>query len=139
MQTSNKHLKNNMPAPLKLWSVVRLVDYRIQGLACEADPCWEDISADTIISTDREAMYQKARSYGGLLVSTEGVPSARQVDNYKFAVGRAKAAAIAADAGVPANAPQRPAIERGDDDGLGLPDGDFDPHKAAGRSASTVG
>lgn len=127
-----------MPAPTKLWSVIRIVDYRIQALACESDPCWEDISGDTIISKDRQSMYKKAREYGGLLVSSEGVPSARQIDNYKFAVGRAKAAAIADDAGVPANGASMPASAPDDDGGLGLPDADFDPEKAAGRSASSL-
>lgn len=128
-----------MPKPVKLWSVVRIVDYRIQALACEADPVWEDISGDTIITQDRQRMYDLARECRGLLVSSEGVPSARQIEKYRVAAGAEFARLVALQGDEATEPASKPAIERGDADELGLPAGDFDPHKAASRSAAEVG
>lgn len=64
----------------RLWCVVRIVDYRLQALAPsdpaepEADQEWSDLGSDTTISADREAVFQLARSNGGLLMSVNGLP-----------------------------------------------------------------
>lgn len=70
----------------RLWIVTRIVDYRLQALADESDPCWEELSGDSIISEDRDAMFQLARRYQGLLCSADGVPSPRQSRKFADAI-----------------------------------------------------
>ena len=69
----------------KLWLCIRIVDYRLQALA-PADPaapvddlCWTDIGPDSLVSEDRESVYQLAREHGGLLVAAAGMPNAARL------------------------------------------------------------
>lgn len=59
---------------------IKIVDYRVRALAGDsaATAEWEDLSDATLISTDREAIFQLARKHGGLLCSADGVPGVRQ-------------------------------------------------------------
>lgn len=64
----------------KLWLCIRIVDYRLQALA-PANPempvddlDWSDIGPDSLVSDDRESVYQLAREHGGLLVAAAGLP-----------------------------------------------------------------
>lgn len=65
----------------RVWCVVRVVDYRFQALSPSdpADPTsgedWSDLGADTLLSCEREDMFQLARLHGGLLMSAHGLPS----------------------------------------------------------------
>jgi hypothetical protein len=69
----------------RLWIVIRAQDYRLTALADPLNPCWEEVSGDTIISEDRESMFQLARQFGGLLCSADGLPSPRQADRFRAA------------------------------------------------------
>jgi hypothetical protein len=75
--------KPNRPA--KLWCVVRMVDYRMQGLSPEdpedktGEQEWCEIGGETTISSDREAMFQLARRHQGLLMSVDGMPPVSKV------------------------------------------------------------
>lgn len=75
----------------RLWCCVRIVDYRLQGLAPsdpedkEGDQDWCDIGGDTAISADREAVFQLARAHGGLLMSCNGLPSSGRMAAFQAA------------------------------------------------------
>jgi hypothetical protein len=65
----------------RAWCVVRIVDYRMQALAQASDDPdnhdleWCDIGGDTVVSCDRESMFQAARRHQGLLMTANGLPS----------------------------------------------------------------
>ncbi len=78
----------------RLYSAIRIVDGRIQGL-CSSDPedvnsepAWADWGAETIIWEDREDAYQTARANQGLLVSVDGLPIASRLLAYQAKVRR---------------------------------------------------
>lgn len=64
-----------------LFIIARIVDYRFQALAADepSDPLagFEDMGAATLVSSEREEMFQAARKHGGLLLNASGVPSPR--------------------------------------------------------------
>lgn len=71
------------------WIVIRINDYRIEAL--ELSPLKNEefgpFSAHTIVSTDREAMYRRARTSGGLICKATGVPSIRAIAEFSQAQG----------------------------------------------------
>ncbi len=79
-KTTNEETAAKPERRKRYWLAVRIVDYRLQALAPEdpADPegemDWCDIGADTMVSSDREAVYQLARTHSGLLLSMDGLP-----------------------------------------------------------------
>ena len=104
---ANKHTQIHMAAPKRYWTVIRAVDYRLQALADIDNPCWEELSADTIVTDDREAAFQLARKYQGLLCSADGLPSPRQSQRFAAVVAALRDEHAAAGAGQPANAAEQ--------------------------------
>lgn len=78
--------KSNMSKKQNPFIVVRIVDYRLQALAGTLEERellgWEDVGEETLISVDRESMFQLARDHKGLLMSANGLPSARRMQGY---------------------------------------------------------
>ena len=78
--TSTPHKKRP-----RVWLCARIVDYRFQALAREdeADPssdhCWTDVGPDTVVSEDREMVFQLGRAHGGLLLAVDGLPNATRI------------------------------------------------------------
>lgn len=70
---------------VRIWMCARIVDYRFQALALEdptyddSDHCWADVGPDTFTSDDREAVFQLARTHGGLLLGCDGLPNGARV------------------------------------------------------------
>ena len=78
----------------KLFIVVRVQDYRITALAGDADtPEFADFGDSTLISDDREEMFQLGREHGGLLCAADGVPTVAGVK--PFALKRANIQVLA--------------------------------------------
>lgn len=81
-----EELKTNIAKPPKrtrAWCVIRIEDYRLTALA-PADPEYPsddleyaELGGETYLSTDREEAFQNARTFKGLLVSSEGLPGVR--------------------------------------------------------------
>lgn len=73
---------------VRVWCVVRIVDYRLQALACECDhpdnQCyeWTDLGGDSVLSADRESMFQLARQHQGLLMAANGLPGPGRVAKF---------------------------------------------------------
>lgn len=69
----------------RLWCGVRIVDYRLQALAPvdkdnpTGDQEWCDLGGDTMVTSDREWMFQACRAEGGLLMSVNGLPGSGRV------------------------------------------------------------
>lgn len=70
---------------VRVWMCARIVDYRFQALAVEdptqedSDHCWSDVGPDTVLSEDRETVFQLARAHGGLLLGCDGLPNGARV------------------------------------------------------------
>lgn len=83
---------------VRLWLCARIVDYRFQALAVadptaeDSDHCWSDIGPDTLLSDDREAVFQLGRANGGLLLGVDGLPNGARL---AALAARAKATAEA--------------------------------------------
>lgn len=67
------------PKRRRLYIVVRVEDYRITALADESCPEFAELGEHTIVSAEREDMYQLARQHGGLLCNADGVPTVRGI------------------------------------------------------------
>lgn len=76
------------PPRFRLWCVVRIVDYRLQALANESDDPdnmsyeWTDLGGDSVLSADRESMFQLARQHQGLLMAANGLPGPGRVAKF---------------------------------------------------------
>lgn len=93
----------------RLYCVIRIEGYTVQALANIECPEFEPIGEHTIISNEREEMYQLGRSHGGLLCNADGVPTVRGIQ--AFALKRAGlATALRAEiaANKPAEEPDAP-------------------------------
>lgn len=86
----------------RLYCVIRIEGYTVQALANIECPEFEPIGEHTIISNEREEMYQLGRSHGGLLCNADGVPTVRGIQ--AFALKRASLA-VALRAQLAATAP----------------------------------
>lgn len=110
--------------PFRLYCVIRIEGYTVQALANEECPEFEPIGEHTIISAEREELYQLGRQHGGLLCNADGLPTVRGIQAFALkranlgATLRAAAApaAPAADAATPAGTPKKVRKLTDDDD-----------------------
>lgn len=56
----------------RLFVAVRIENYRLQFLTDDGE--WSDPGDATLISSDREMVFQEGRANGGLLMNTDGLP-----------------------------------------------------------------
>jgi hypothetical protein len=64
----------------KLWMVVRLIECRLQFLTTAGN--WDDLSVTTLVSDQRELVFQAGRKVNGLLMSANGLPRADVIEGF---------------------------------------------------------
>lgn len=64
-----------------LWMSVRLVESRLCFLDCAGT--WDDLGDKTLVSPDRELVFQTGRKVGGLLLRADGLPSPDVLEQHR--------------------------------------------------------
>lgn len=98
-QTETEQPEQKQTKPVRLYMVVRIENYSVQALAGAECPEFEPIGEHTLLGSEREEMYQLARSHGGLLCNADGIPTVRGIQ--AFALKRANLAAAIRDGKAP--------------------------------------
>jgi hypothetical protein len=64
-----------------LWMSVRLVESRLMFL--DASGNWDDLGPATLVSPDRELVFQTGRKVGGLLLRADGLPCPDSLEEHR--------------------------------------------------------
>lgn len=66
---------------LTLWMSVRLVESKLCFL--DASGNWDELGPCTLVSPDRELVFQTGRKVGGLLLRADGLPCPAKLEEHR--------------------------------------------------------
>lgn len=106
---SNQRMhENTSQNRTKFWCAVRIENFRLQFL--DQNEEWADPTSATLVSSDRETVFQAGRRNGGLLMNIDGLPGPKAWDRFRAFVADVRIPAGTADDAegedLPASVPQ---------------------------------